>query len=282
MFPKVSVQPIAGSNNRVSLATDWASGTDIARMFLPLAILAIVTVAILTISAADPRVVWALESVSLAVGAIAIWRVPATRLSIAIPVAVIALWGFAQLVLSATVYGYHTLDASLRMAALAAIAIASSAAFGRENSRDGMIRTLAWLGLIVAISGVVAHAVAREGDGWGFFASRNKFAQFLELALPAAIWRARGGSISATLIAATILAAGLGSASRAGAIQLAIEKIVCAILRRSRMNRASHWKLAAASVLLGPIAGIGQLRLRDCFSPIRWNTGASLYARQFP
>jgi O-antigen ligase len=258
MFPEVSVQSIAGSNNRVRLAGDWAAGTGIARAFLPVTVLMIAAAATLGISAADSRLVWALEAASLVLGAIAIWRAPPLRPSIAIPLAAIAVWGFAQLEVGATVYGYHTLDASLRMAALVAVAITSSAAFRSARSREILIRTLAWFGLVVAIFGVVAH----KGDAWGLFASRNKFAQFLELALPAAIWRARGGSLSATAIAGTILAAGLASASRAGAILLAIETIGCAILLRSRMNRASRWKLAAASVPLIAIAGISQLRSR--------------------
>ncbi len=40
--------------------------------------------------------------------------------------AAIALWGFAQLALSATVYRYATLEASLRLAALAATAMVAS------------------------------------------------------------------------------------------------------------------------------------------------------------
>ncbi len=244
------------------MAGDWAAGTDIARVLLPVAVLLIATAATVAISAPDPRIVWMLEAASLSVGAIAIWRAPRMRLRIAIPLAVIALGGPAELAMGSTVYGYHTLDASLRMAALVAVAIASAAAFRCTSSRDTLIRTLAWLGFAVAIIGVVAHALAREGDAWGFFASRNKFAQFLELALPAALWRACSGSASAIAIAASIFAAGLASASRAGAILLAIEMVGCAILLRSRMKRASRWKLAATSVLLIAIAGVSQLRSR--------------------
>ncbi|HLW77512.1 MAG TPA: O-antigen ligase family protein [Bryobacteraceae bacterium] len=94
-------------------------------------------------------------------------------------------------------------------------------------------------------------------DSWGVFASRNNFAQFLELALPAALWRARTGSVFDMAAAGAMLAAGVASASRAGAALLAFETIAClALMGRGKLKK---WKLAAVIAASVAVGGAGQL-----------------------
>lgn len=64
------------------------------------------------------------------------------------------------------------------------------------------------------------------------------------------------------LTAAAILAAGLASASRAGAILLVAETVACVVLMGRAWPRAARKKLAAAAALFTVIAGAGELRRR--------------------
>ena len=141
-------------------------------------------------------------------------------------------------------------------------------------------------------------------DVWGPFLSRNNFAEFLELVLPVALWLAAtdgdkiscelgciqndyaeterdpagppGGSLcrrrpqerksgwTYAVIAAAILAAGLASASRAGAVILLIETAaVLGLLRsRSRLRAGILLRLAASTAALVAVAGAGPLSRR--------------------
>jgi O-antigen ligase len=234
--------------------------------------------ATLTISIRDARAAWAYEFASFVVAAVAVRHVPRIRLTVAIPLAIIALWGFVQLALHATVNrdvtvdAYLTMDASVRMAAFAATFIASATAFSSAKLREMLAAYLAWLGFAIALVGVLAYYTSPGKflwifaspypDTWGFFLSRNNFAQFLELALPAALWRARSGSASAIAIAAAILAAGVASASRAGAILLAAETLACLLLMRRAIPTKVVLRLSAAIAIFIAIAGASQLWTR--------------------
>jgi O-antigen ligase len=230
-----------------------------------------------SISVRDPRFAWAAEFGSFLLAAFTVWRTRAIRRSTAIPLAAIAASGFVQLAFGATVDGYATLDASLRMAAFAATFVASAALFSTAQLVDDLLAALSRFGFVIAILGVLAYYTSPGKilwifpspypDTWGFFLSRNNFAQFLELALPPALWRARFGTTSGILIAAVILAGGIASASRAGAILLLLETLVCMILLRrvssdvyrGYMSRRSLWTFAATSLTFAAIAGASQL-----------------------
>ena len=93
-------------------------------------------------------------------------------------------------------------------------------------------------------------------DVWGPFLSRNNFAQFLELAFPVALWLActwRG-----TLymwMSATMLACGLVSASRAGAVLLIVEAAAVFALARPPAPRRLIPLFAAGVMVLAALAG---------------------------
>src|SRR5579864_5703588 len=159
--------------------------------------------------------------------------------------AAISVWGFIQLGLGATVYRYATLDAAVRTAALGATAFAASRALRSARLRLQFLTAFAWFGFAVSVAAVLAYFTSPGRvlwvfpspypDTWGPFLSRNDFAGFLELSFPVALWLclsdrpARGSPrIPASIpapIPAWMLAAGLASASRAGAILLVIEAI---------------------------------------------------------
>jgi O-antigen ligase len=229
----------------------------------------------LTISIRDPWAAWVYEIVIFVAAAIAVAsvpHVPRVPLTSAIPLAAISLWGAVQAVFGATVYGYATLDAALRFGAFGATAIAAFAVFSRARFRDGMLEFLAKFGFAMAVLAVVSHYTSGAKvlwifpspypDAWGPFLSRNNFAQFLELALPVAMWKARRGATPAVAMAGAMLAAGFASASRAGAILLVAETLACLWMLRRGWPRAARWTLAAAVAAFSTIAGWSELRSR--------------------
>jgi O-antigen ligase len=211
-------------------------------------LLALAAVATLTIWNADPFVEWTYEGgVFLLAGWVAI-RKELRFGPILTTAALLAVWGFGQLAAGATVYRYATLNASLRVAALAATALVASEVFRPREAHGRMLRGLlhgllygfAWFGFLLGIVSVVAYYTSSGSilwlfpspypDVWGPFLSRNNFAQFLELAFPVALWLGCGSSPKrhgrGTLylwMSATMLACGLVSASRAGAVLLILE-----------------------------------------------------------
>jgi O-antigen ligase len=162
--------------------------------------------------------------------------------------------------------------------------------FQTTGGSDLLIAALAQFGFFAAMIGVLAYYTSPGKllwffpspypDTWGFFLSRNNFAQFLELALPAALWRARHGATASIAVAAAMLAAGQASASRAGAVLLIVETVACLLMMRGMMRGSRRlsrsmpdrrslistaWKLAAALAMFVTITGVGQLwgRLRE-------------------
>ena len=190
--------------------------------------------------------------------------------------AAISLWGFGQLAADVTVYRYATLDAALRTAALGATLVCAYRVFAGESARNAFIKALACLGFLVSVVAILAHFTSPGkilwvfdspfSDAWGPFLSRNNFAQFLELALPAALWLGvrrpqvrHHDAIPAhvyLLLAAFMLAAGIASASRAGALLLIAETAIAFWFAKDKRNVLRF--LPAAAVLIG-ITGAGVL-----------------------
>jgi O-Antigen ligase/Transcription termination factor nusG len=97
-------------------------------------------------------------------------------------------------------------------------------------------------------------------DVWGPFLSRNNFAQFLELALPVSLWlgcracRSRRGTLYLWM-SASILACGLVSASRAGAVVLILEAALVFRLARPPSPRRLIPVFALGVIALAALAG---------------------------
>jgi O-antigen ligase len=182
----------------------------------------------------------------------------------------LGLWGFAQLITNATVYRWVTLNAAMQDAALVAIAVAGYAAFETAPSRAVFRRGLVWFGVFLSVIGVLCYLTSpgkilwifpsAYPDNWGPFPSRNNFAQFLELCFPVALYEmaAGGGSWPAATAPAIMLAAGLASASRAGAVLLVLEAVIALYLLRHKLGRR-FLRFGAAAVMLTLLAGAGTL-----------------------
>jgi O-antigen ligase len=188
----------------------------------------------------------------------------------AAPLLAIAVWGFVQLVLNATEYRWATLMASLQFASWSATALIARTALASERVRTPFLRALAWFGFLVSVVAVLAYHTSGGKvlwvfhspypDVWGPFLSRNNFAQFLELCVPAALYlgqRTEKGSIYC-IFAAVMLAAGLASASRAGGMLLIAEVAGVYLFVTKPGRRRLRWLLPTAAVCVA-VAGAGTL-----------------------
>jgi len=273
------VKPSVRRINRLRLGTIWVGSTIDAPMLaerssaILLCFMGIV--ATLAIGLRDARADYFYESVIflLAAGWCLAGRNGSIKLTPGLLLAAILAWGFVQLALGATVYRYGTLQSSLRCAALAATSWIGCRVFGSVRLRVEVLRAFVWFGMLVAVISVLAYftspgkilwvIVAPYPDVWGPFLSRNNFAQFLELAMPVALWsglREPVGSILYILFGAVMLAAGLASASRAGSAILVIEAIAILWLRRGAPQvRRMAPGLIFATILFAALPGIGNL-----------------------
>jgi len=182
----------------------------------------------------------------------------------------LAVWGFVQLGAGWTVYRNATLNGSLRVAAFSATALVASVVFSRPQRRERLLRGFAWFGLLVGVVSIVAY-YASPGrilwlfsspypDVWGPFLSRNNFAQFMELVFPVALWLACSGRRSEDRLtymwmSAVMLACGLASSSRAGAVLLVLETLGVFLLVRPRPGRRLVAGFAAGAIVFAALAG---------------------------
>jgi|SRR5579863_192075 len=288
--------------NRHSFSTLWVDGTAGPVGSLEQASAAVLLglggTATLTTWVRSPLLAWAYAlGVFLLAGVWAAREVFTPRpLRITLPgvaLAAMSLGGFVQLGMSrlgtaATVYRYATLDAAVRTAALGATAFAASRVLRNPRLRLEFLAAFAWFGFAVSVVAVLTYFTSPGRvlwifaspypDTWGPFLSRNDFAGFLELSFPVTFWLCLSDSVGSprspariparipaqipAWIPAWMLAAGVASASRAGAILVVAEAIaIFAITRRRRVMG----KFAVAAAVFIAITGAGTLlgRLAD-------------------
>jgi len=215
----------------------------------------------------DPFTEWAYEGGVFLLAGWATLRKSIRAGPILSAAALLGLWGFGQLATGASVYRYATLNESLRIAALGATALAASVIFERAEARDQLLRAVAWFGFLLSIVSVLAYYTSPGKilwllpspypDVWGPFLSRNNFAQFLELVLPASLWLGcnRRRQTSYLWMSAIILACGLASASRAGAVLLILESATVFMLARPPDARRLIPAFTLGAVALAAVAG---------------------------
>lgn len=248
----------------------------------------------LLISVREPWVEALISIPVLLLGVLAALRRGWPTAPVGILLVAIAVYGFAQLSLGTTLDRPPTIAASVRLATLAAAAVCAHAVFRTERLRAIFLRAFAWLGFAVGVVAVLAYYTSPNQilwlfpspypDTWGPFLSRNNFAQFLELTLPVALWFAiRERSPKYAVLAAVILAAGLVSASRAGAILLLAECVALwlLLLRGGGSRSKIVWYFAAtaagcaalggASTLLGRVFGAHPLEYRREITNSTWS-----------
>src|SRR6202049_1024014 len=207
-----------------TMLSSYAGISAIALFLLPAA-------ATLTIWIRDPLAAWGYEFLACGLGAACCLRAPHGWSARGIAASAIALWGLGQFALDATVYRPATLEPSPRFAALAAPATAASFALQFAHIRKAFLHGFACFGFVVAVLAVLEYHTSGGRVYWIFpsgypavggpFLSRNNFSEFLELALPVALWISVSEKRPVyTVMASAMLAAGIASASRAGSVLL--------------------------------------------------------------
>lgn len=255
---------------------------------------ALPALATMLISSSDPLFNWALEGAILGLAALVSWQARdyKMKLNVFIFLAAIGAWGFAQLALGTTVYGYATLDAGLRFASFAAMAFSSAAVLGNRQRIEAWLNCFCCFAAGLGVLSVLAYYTSSHkilwvfpalyADNWGPFPSRNNFAQFLELSFPVAVYQfgrshARGEGerrrVSeegwlAALASAVLFACGIASASRAGAAILTSEALCLAVLVRPKFRTIATLTLTTAALILvmDPVTLAGRLRDPDPLS----------------
>lgn len=267
--------------NAISPGTVLNTGTKTAQLLrnFPAIVLFLSTcAATLTIWRTDPLGDRIFECFILSLAGFLSFRAGLLSWRFGLTLALLGCWGFLQLAVGSTVYRYATLTAALQFAALAATAFGSCVALRSRPIRARFLEAFAWFGFLLSVTGVLAYYTspgqvlwlfdAPYPDVWGPFLSRNSFAQFLELTLPVALWLAfhKPGDWLYWAMAASMLTAGLVSASRAGAILLILEAMLLFWFYGRRQIRGAVM-FAAAVFFLGTLTGadtlIGRLRSSD-------------------
>jgi O-antigen ligase len=184
---------------------------------------------------------------------------PRTGWAAAVAMVAIPAWGFGQIALGATISSYATWNASLAYAGLAGSAL--MVANASERNRIAALHSFVWFTTLVALATLLARCSHTAGgsNNWGPFPNRNHFAAFLELALPVAIWLSEKPIYLGA--AAGLVAAGLATASRAGAALLILEAIVAGVLMW-RLRMGTFVRFALLTAALTAILGAGELARR--------------------
>jgi O-antigen ligase len=163
----------------------------------------------------------------------------------------IPAFGLVQLAASTSAYAPATRDSLLKWFALIAVLVIAEAQLADPASRDRFLNRFL---IVSTVSSVLCLAqfhtsggkllwffdTGIDGDIYGFFPSRNNYGQFVELALPIALWRslAGGSNLWFAGTAGLLYASVVASTSRAAALLTTAELIVvpAVLLMQSRLQ----------------------------------------------
>jgi O-antigen ligase len=159
-----------------------------------------------------------------------------------------AAWGLAQLTAGWTVVGADTRDAVLYWLAAACLVRLGCRVSANHDARDWFLKAFAIAGSAISLIGLLHFFTSGELMFWLFpsgyesqipgpFISRNNYAAFVELLVPVALFlalRRRDAGRGYLLLAAMLLAAAIGCASRAGVVLVIAETIVVFLLAKQR------------------------------------------------
>jgi len=151
----------------------------------------------------------------------------------------IPLWGIVQVVAHTTASSLETRQAALRWGALAGVFFLVQVVARSQASRHVVLHVFLFFAVAMAVLCMTQLFTSQGEVLWLFssgypdvyatFPNRNNYAQFVEIALPIALWWAqrRGRhSWSYALAAGVLYASVVGSASRAGTIMCTAELVV--------------------------------------------------------
>ena len=290
---KATFRLIGASPNSANVSTlRPANSRPAVSSALPaVALFALCTTATLTISVGDNEIKRILALGQMLLGVLALGlplgRFPLPGKPVFVLLFSVAAWGWGQLALGGTVYRYATKVAAIHWVSGLAVLFIAAVALRPTALRRQFLLAFAWFGFAVGVAGVLTNLTSPDRilwvfpsaypDTWGPFLSRNDFAMLLELSFPVAFWATGMGAASEKAlpvwVPAAMLAAGLASASRAGAALLVVEAVVLlapvlpgSFLSNKRTGRRSGFRARAAPaaflfmvLMAASLAGTGTL-----------------------
>ncbi|MGP8243340.1 MAG: O-antigen ligase family protein [Bryobacteraceae bacterium] len=267
---------------------------------LPAALFAVLSLAVLTAWIDTPWAGFPIYALVFAIGLAACLDCPRRPRRLYLhPVAIVpfvaAGLGFWQIVSGATLNRWETLNASLFWSADGVVFLVAAQFFFDPARRERFLGWLIWFGAAVSVEAVLQLYSSRDRVFWHFpirdpqiamgpFLYHNHFAAFAALLLPVALARAVTGArrwLAPALMAATLGGAVMASASRSGALVVAVEVVLGLALGMVRIGGAFKRRLRRPLLVLAlfaafaAIAGWDTLWLR-----LHWGDSARLrYAR---
>ncbi len=189
----------------------------------------------------------------------------------------VVLLGLVQLLAHTTSSPADTREAILHWGALAAVFLIARRAGEAHDSRHAFLGVFLIFSVAFAVLCVLQLFTSEGRVLWfidsghteifGTFQSHNNYAQFVELALPVAIWQAlrqRRNAWGYALAGGVLYASAIGSTSRAGAALATVEVLVLLALgfRNLRRSSGALALVPAAAVVFALVVGWEQLWVR--------------------
>jgi O-antigen ligase len=216
------------------------------------------------------RKAWALQSFQIGmyslVAAYLLFGIRRTRESVARGLApwlvyLIPVWGLFQIVAHTTASTFETREEVLRWGALAGVFFLSQTVARSSTARRNFLSAILCFATAMAVL-CLTQLFTSEGhvlwmfstgypDVYATFPNHNNYAQFVEVALPIALWRAlREGWRSwwYALAGGVLFASVIGSASRAGTFLCTAELVVMLVIGQVRL-RSPETGLRARSTI---------------------------------
>jgi len=245
-----------------------------------MALTGLILILIWTLGAAWVFEIWAMVAAEAAIFALTalagcMWLYggmwPASKW-LSAPLAAAGIWGLVQVGAGATVEGFVTGLAVIRIASILGALMLGLFAFADHRNARLFRAALILLGTLLA---AVAIAQLLTADGkiyWivrshdtdhlpmGPFLSENSYAEFIELLLPVALWRAaqppRGWIFA--LCAAVMYASVIASLSRAGSVLVSLEVLAVLVfallVRRASIRRDTMRRVLVAAAIIVAVA----------------------------
>jgi hypothetical protein len=181
----------------------------------------------------------------------------------------IPVWGIVQIAAHTTASTYETRQAVLRWGALAGVFFLAQVVARSRDSRRVVLHAFLFFAVAMAVLCLTQLFTSQGKVLWLFssgypnvyatFPNHNNYAQFVELALPIAVWwamRRESHSWAYALGAGLLFASVIGSASRAGAFLCCAELLVllgAGLFSSFRHRQGWTWRATASVFALVPV-----------------------------
>lgn len=167
----------------------------------------------------------------------------------ALPLAAAVLWAPLQLALGSSAYPHATFEALLFWASALALYLTARQLFEASSRRRRLLRLLVWFAFALSVLGSLQYFSSGGKVFWLFamphalpvatFPYKNDYAAFVELLLPVGLFEAladRRRALLFTVVAGSLYASVILSASRAGAVLLTFEILLILLLSLLRRD----------------------------------------------